>query len=213
MESDFERAEVPMVFIVDDDASIRESLENLFASMRMDVAAFESPSDFLAIDDFRRPGCILLDVRLPGINGLDFHANLTRLGCTMPVVFMTGHGDIAMSVRAMKAGAADFLAKPFKEQAILDAVLAAIEYDRVKSRQKVTRTEIVSRLSTLSQREKEVMDWVITGMMNKKIAHELGISEITVKLHRGSVMKKMNVRTLADLVRAAELADEAASGF
>lgn len=205
MPTDNDQIDRPIVLVVDDDASMRESLEDLFLSMNMDVATYESPAHFLEAGILQRPGCIILDVRLPGINGLDFQVNLERLGCTMPIVFVTGHGDIAMSVRAMKAGATDFLAKPFKEQEILDAVMSAIERDKLRRNGKVSKLEIETRLKTLSVREREVMDWVVKGLMNKQIAHELGISEITVKLHRGSVMRKMQVRTLADLVRAAEL--------
>jgi FixJ family two-component response regulator len=194
----------PIVYIVDDDVSMRESLEDLFRSMHFEALAFESPADFLRRADFRRPGCIVLDVRLPGVNGLDFQSQLESGGSTMPIVFMTGYGDIPMSVRAMKAGAVDFLAKPFRDQDLLDAVTAAIEHNAKHMREQEQEQAIADRVDTLTPREREVMAAVVQGMMNKQIAHKLGISEITVKLHRGNVMRKMQVRSVADLVRVTE---------
>ncbi|MBY5814513.1 response regulator transcription factor [Rhizobium leguminosarum] len=195
----------PIVFIVDDDPSMREALIDLFLSMNFDAQAFESAAVFLAEANFNRHGCILLDVRLPGVSGLDFQGQLERIGNKMPIVFMTGFGDIPMSVRAMKAGAVDFLTKPFKDQDILDAVATAIERDMVR-RQKNAQSDAVSSLAqNLTPRELEVMDCVVRGLMNKQIAFELGISEVTVKLHRGNVMRKMEARTVVDLVKKAEI--------
>ncbi|KQV70212.1 response regulator transcription factor [Rhizobium sp. Root1220] len=195
----------PIVFVVDDDLSMRESLLDLFLSMKLEAAGFESASAFLESANLTRPGCILLDVRLPGVNGLDFQEQLERMGSRMPIVFMTGFGDVPMSVRAMKAGAVDFLTKPFRDQDILDAVLAAIERDGVRRRQSAESEAVASLVETLTPRELDVMGSVTKGMMNKQIAFELGISEITVKLHRGNVMRKMQVRSVADLVRKVEL--------
>ncbi|MBX4897055.1 response regulator transcription factor [Rhizobium bangladeshense] len=195
----------PVVFIVDDDVSMREALTDLFRSMKFDIEAFESTATFLEKADLSRPGCILLDVRLPGVSGLDFQVQLESIGSKIPVVFMTGFGDIPMSVRAMKAGAVDFLTKPFKEQDILDAVSTAMERDAQRRRQIAQSAAVVSLAETLTPREREVMDAVVRGLMNKQIAFELGISEVTVKLHRGNVMRKMEVRSVADLVRKAEV--------
>ncbi|MBY3595333.1 MULTISPECIES: response regulator transcription factor [Rhizobium] len=195
----------PVVFIVDDDVSMREALTDLFRSMKFDIEAFESTATFLEKADLSRPGCILLDVRLPGVSGLDFQVQLESIGSKMPIVFMTGFGDIPMSVRAMKAGAVDFLTKPFKEQDILDAVSTAMERDAQRRRQNAQSAAVVSLAETLTPREREVMNAVVRGLMNKQIAFELGISEVTVKLHRGNVMRKMEVRSVADLVRKAEV--------
>ncbi|MEJ5082788.1 MULTISPECIES: response regulator transcription factor [unclassified Ochrobactrum] len=204
----------PVVFIIDDDSSMRESLSDLFLSMQFEAEAYESAAGFMARYSQNgradRPGCILLDVRLPGMSGLDFQGQLEKSGIALPVVFMTGYGDIPMTVRAMKAGAVDFLAKPFKEQDVLDAVSSAVQRDTVR-RQEAAQNQLVADLvQTLTPREREVMDAVVTGKMNKQIAFDLGISEVTVKLHRGNVMRKMDVRSLADLVRMAELIGEMA---
>lgn len=204
----------PVVFIIDDDPSMRESLSDLFLSMQFEAEAYESAAGFMARYSQNgradRPGCILLDVRLPGMSGLDFQGQLEKSGIALPVVFMTGYGDIPMTVRAMKAGAVDFLAKPFKEQDVLDAVSSAVQRDTVR-RQEAAQNQLVADLvQTLTPREREVMDAVVTGKMNKQIAFDLGISEVTVKLHRGNVMRKMDVRSLADLVRMAELIGEMA---
>ncbi|NRP90235.1 Response regulator protein TodT [Ensifer adhaerens] len=195
----------PVVYVVDDDPSIREALVDLFLSVRTEAQAFESAQDLLANADLKRPGCILLDVRLPGANGLDFQLHLERLGNQMPIVFMTGHGDIPMTVRAMKAGAVDFLAKPFRDQDILDAVSVAFQKDRDLRQQSAASGAVTELAKTLTRREHEVMTAVVQGLMNKQIAFNLGISEITVKLHRGNVMRKMEARSVADLVRKAEL--------
>ncbi|MDR3485674.1 MAG: response regulator transcription factor [Bradyrhizobium sp.] len=197
----------PIVYIVDDDDSMRESLVDLFRSVRIEASSFGSAPAFLEGADLMRSGCILLDVRMPGLSGLDFQGQLERLGSTLPIIFMTGFGDIRMSVRAMKAGAIDFLTKPARDQDILDAVAVAFEKD-VQRRKASEATEAVTALvETLTPRERQVMDAVVKGLMNKQIAFDLGISEITVKLHRGNVMRKMEARTLADLVRKAELID------
>ncbi|ASW09721.1 MULTISPECIES: response regulator transcription factor [unclassified Rhizobium] len=198
----------PVVFIVDDDLSMREALVDLFRSMKFDAQAFESATALMEVASFNRPGCIVLDVRLPGLSGLDFQTQLERLGSKMPIVFMTGFGDIPMSVRAMKAGAVDFLTKPFKDQDILDAVAAAMERDAARRRQHAQSEAIALLAEHLTPREREVMKAVVTGLMNKQIAHELGISEVTVKLHRGNVMRKMEVRSVAELVRKAEILGE-----
>lgn len=197
---------VPVVFVIDDDDGIRLALTNLFESMRFEVAAFSSPADFLQAGLLHRHGCIVLDVRLPGINGLDFQSHLAQLGCMLPVIFVTGHADVAMSVRAMKAGADDFLTKPFREQDILDAVMAAIQKDKRRRSGKANQVEVEAKLQGLTAREREVMGSIVKGMMNKQIAHQLGISEITVKLHRGNLMRKMQVRSVVELIRAAEIA-------
>lgn len=195
----------PIVYVVDDDESIREALVDLFRSIQMDAVSFATTAAFLDTADLRRPGCILLDVRLPGLSGLDFQLHLERIGSRMPIVFMTGFGDIPMSVRAMKAGAVDFLTKPFRDQDILDAVGVAIEKDMSRRREMAASDAVASLVDTLTPREREVMAAVVKGLMNKQIAYDLGISEITVKLHRGNVMRKMQVRSVADLVRKAEM--------
>ncbi|MBN8954256.1 MULTISPECIES: response regulator transcription factor [unclassified Rhizobium] len=198
----------PIIFIVDDDLSMREALIDLFRSMKFEVEAFESAPALMQAVNFNRPGCILLDVRLPGVSGLDFQVHLERLGSKMPIVFMTGYGDIPMSVRAMKAGAVDFLTKPFKDQDVLDAVAAALERDAAHRRLSAQSEAIVALAEHLTPREREVMKAVVKGLMNKQIAHELGISEVTVKLHRGNVMRKMEARSVAELVRKAEVLGE-----
>lgn len=198
----------PIVFIVDDDVSMREALTDLFRSMKFDVEAFDSAAAFLEKANLDRHGCLLLDVRLPGTSGLDFQMQLERVGNKMPIIFMTGFGDIPMSVRAMKAGAVDFLTKPFKEQDILDAVAQAMERDASRRRESAQNEAVSSLAEQLTPREREVMGAVVRGLMNKQIAYELGISEVTVKLHRGNVMRKMEARSVADLVRKAELIGE-----
>ncbi|MFK3689884.1 response regulator transcription factor [Agrobacterium tumefaciens] len=198
----------PVVFIIDDDVSMREALTDLFRSMKFDVEAFDSAAAFLEKANLDRHGCLLLDVRLPGTSGLDFQMQLERVGNRMPIIFMTGFGDIPMSVRAMKAGAVDFLTKPFKEQDILDAVAQAMERDASRRRESAQNEAVSSLAEQLTPREREVMGAVVRGLMNKQIAYELGISEVTVKLHRGNVMRKMEARSVADLVRKAELIGE-----
>ena len=196
--------QTPTVFIVDDDPSLREALGNLFRSVGMRVEAFASAAEFLARPPAEGESCLVLDVRLPGVSGLEFQGQLARAGNAIPIVYMTGHGDVPMSVRAMKAGAVDFLAKPFRDQDMLDAVAAAVARDRARRAEASALDGLRGRYETLTAREREVMGHVVRGLMNKQVAGELGLSEITVKIHRGSVMRKMGVRTLADLVRQAE---------
>lgn len=193
----------PMVVVVDDDRAVRESLDSLLRSVGLATRLFGSSTELLAGNHAADAACLILDVRLPGVSGLDFQEQLGRDGSTLPIVFMTGHGDIPMSVRAMKAGAVDFLAKPFRDQDMLDAVSTAIERGRAQRAETAALVGLRSQYETLTAREREVMGHVVAGLMNKQVAGILGLSEITVKIHRGSVMRKMGVRTLADLVRQA----------
>ena len=193
-----------VVIIVDDDASIRASLDNLFRSVGLETRLFGSPAELLGGVMPDKPACIVLDVRLPGVSGLDLQGQLTRQGIRYPIIFMTGHGDIPMSVRAMKAGAVDFLSKPFRDQDMLDAVTAALERDAQRRAEAATKEDIRIQYESLTAREREVMGHVTAGLMNKQVAGLIGLSEITVKIHRGNVMRKMEVRSLADLVRKAE---------
>ena len=193
-----------VVIIVDDDAGIRASLDSLFRSVGLDTRLYGSPSELLGGSLPDRPGCIVLDVRLPGVSGLDLQSQLVRQGISYPIIFMTGHGDIPMSVRAMKAGAVDFLSKPFRDQDMLDAVTAALERDAQHRAEAATKEDIRAQYETLTAREREVMGHVTAGLMNKQVAALIGLSEITVKIHRGNVMRKMGVRSFADLVRKAE---------
>lgn len=197
-------AQSPVVMIVDDDAAIRASLDSLFRSIGLETRLFSSPSELLggALPD--GPACIVLDIRLPGVSGLDLQGQLTRQGIEFPIVFMTGHGDIPMSVRAMKAGAVDFLSKPFRDQDMLDAVTLALERDTQRRTQSAALDDLRAQYETLTSREREVMGYVTAGLMNKQVAGLMELSEITVKIHRGNVMRKMGVRSLADLVRKAE---------
>ena len=193
-----------LAVVVDDDPSVRDALDSLLRSIGLQTRVLGSPAELLqaALPDV--PGCIVLDVRLPGISGLDLQGQLAGQGIHLPIVFMTGHGDIPMTVRAMKAGAVDFLSKPFRDQDMLDAVSAAIERDRQRRQESAARDSLDSRYATLTPREREVMAHVVAGLMNKQVAGVLNLSEITVKIHRGNVMRKMGVRSLADLVRHAE---------
>jgi FixJ family two-component response regulator len=194
----------PIVHIIDDDESQRESLLDLLVSVNLQGRAYPSVAGFLAAPPPDAPGCLVLDVRLPGISGLDFQAQLADQGIHLPVILMTGHGDVPMSVQGMKAGAVDFLTKPFRGQDMLDAIATAIERDETRRRSDATAAALREKFETLSPREREVMLLVTAGKMNKQVAGDLGLSEVTVKIHRGSVMRKMGVRTLADLVRIAE---------
>jgi len=194
----------PMVFVIDDDADLREALSSLFRSVGLQVKAFATAPEFLQIKLPEGPTCLVLDVRLPGLSGLDFQAELTRAKIEIPIVFMTGHGDIPMTVRAMKAGAVEFLPKPFRDQDMLDAVQTGLERDRGRRKNASETTKLRADFDTLTAREQEIMGLVTSGLMNKQIAGQLGVSEITVKVHRGSVMRKMNARSLADLVRMAD---------
>jgi FixJ family two-component response regulator len=195
---------VGVVHIVDDDDSIRIGLDILFRSVGLQTRSYRSASEFLDLSSEDLPGCIVLDVRLPGTSGLDFQEQLLDLGIQVPVILITGHGDIPMTVRAMKAGAVDFLSKPFREQDILDAVTAAIDRDRRRRAADKGAALIRHRFATLSPREQQVMNLVTAGKMNKQVAADLGLSVITVKIHRGAAMRKMGARTLADLVRMAD---------
>jgi FixJ family two-component response regulator len=196
--------EKPLVHIVDDDASMRGALEGLFDSVGLQTQAYATANDFLSAVHSDRPGCIVLDVRLPDMNGLEFQTRLIQIGIGIPVVMMTGFGDIPMSVHAMKHGAVDFLAKPFRDQDMLDAVLAAIQRDQQRRVIENDVSQLKERFETLSPREQQVMMIVAAGKMNKQVAGDLGISEITVKIHRGAAMHKMGARTYADLVRMAD---------
>src|SRR6266481_5294094 len=197
-------AEQPIVFVVDDDESVREALRSLLRSVSLKVETFGSAADFLRSALPEVASCLVLDVRLPGVSGLDFQAELAKANIHIPIIFMTGHGDIPMSVQAMKAGAVDFLTKPFRDQDMLDAVVAAIERDRKRREADKIVADLQALLETLTPREREVLALVSSGLMNKQVAAELGLAEITVKIHRGHIMKKMGARSLADLVRKAE---------
>ena len=193
-----------IVYVVDDDSELCEALSSLLRSVRLKTRIFGTADELLLTRLEDVPGCILLDIRLPGISGLDFHENLVKAGVLLPVVFMTGHGDIPMTVRAMKAGAVDFLTKPFRDQDILDAVTRAVERDRLRRQAATAETAVRNLYNGLTDREKQVMTLVTKGLMNKQVAAELGLSEITVKIYRGHLMKKMSARSLANLVRMSE---------
>jgi FixJ family two-component response regulator len=194
-----------IVFVIDDDESVRVALTNLFESMNFRVEVFSTATAFLESKLPNIASCLVLDIRLPGVNGLEFQGVLAKASIHIPIVFMTGHGDIPMSVRAMKAGAIDFLPKPFRDQDMLDAVTRALEQDRKRRVEEKAVSQLRHLFESLTRREREVLPLVISGLMNKQIAHRLEISEITVKIHRGQVMKKMEARSLADLVRMAEV--------
>jgi FixJ family two-component response regulator len=194
----------PIVFVIDDDASMRRALTNLFQSVGLRVEVFGSAPEMLQSKLPDAASCLVLDIRLPGLSGLDFQTELAKASIHIPIIFMTGHGDIPMTVRAMKGGAVDFLTKPFRDQDMLDAVVAAIERDRKRREAERIVTNLQALFETLTSREREVLALVASGLMNKQIAAELGLAEITVKIHRGHIMKKMGARSLADLVRKAE---------
>ncbi|TFW31214.1 response regulator transcription factor [Duganella callida] len=193
-----------LIYIVDDEEPLRNAISSLLRSVGLQVAAYPSVAAFLAQPRREVTSCLLLDVRLQGVSGLDFQAELNRDGVALPIIFMTGHGDIPMSVRAMKAGAVDFLAKPFRDQDLLDAIHAALAADRERRRRDQAKDGLAARYATLTPREREIMALAARGLMNKQIAGEVGTSEITVKIHRGNAMRKMEARTFADLVRMAE---------
>ena len=198
-------SEVPaVVFVIDDDPSMRASLEDLVSSVGLKVRLFASPQEFLESERPDAAGCLVLDVRLPGMSGLTFQKELAKVGVALPVIFITGHGDIPMSVRAMKAGAVEFLAKPFHDQEMLDAIHAAIERDRERRREARLVAELRERYAFLTERERQIMTLVVVGRANKLIAADLNLSEMTVKVHRGQVMRKMRAGSLPELVRMAD---------
>jgi FixJ family two-component response regulator len=194
----------PIVFIIDDDLSVRRALTNLFQSVGLQVVAFASAPEMLQSRLPDVTSCLVLDIRLPGLSGLDLQTELARANIHIPIIFITGHGDIPMTVRAMKGGAADFLTKPFRDQDLLDAVMKAIERDRKRREVSKTVANLQSLFETLSAREREVLALVASGLMNKQVAAELGLAEITVKIYRGHIMKKMGAKSLADLIRMTE---------
>jgi FixJ family two-component response regulator len=195
---------LPVVYVVDDDESIRLALSALLRSVGLRVETFESSEDFLAFPKYDAPSCLILDVRLRGESGLAFQEQFAKRGVHMPIVFMTGHGDIAMTVKAMKAGALDFFAKPFRDQDMLDAVANALVHDGERLATEQSIAALRTAYDSLTPREREVMGFVVAGLMNKQIASEMNLSEITVKIHRGQAMKKMAARSVADLVRKSE---------
>jgi FixJ family two-component response regulator len=194
----------PIVFVVDDDASMREALADLIASVGLSVEAFKSAPEFLEHTRPDAPACLVLDVRLPGLGGLDLQRELLRREAPIPIIFITGHGDIPMSVRAMKEGAVEFLTKPFRDQDLLDAIQHAIEIDRVARQERTVVAAVRRRYESLTKREREVMKLIVSGLLNKQIAAQLGSSEVTVKMHRGQVMHKMKAESVVQLARMAE---------
>jgi len=201
------REDQAAVFVVDDDASVRRSLDSLLRSVGLDVHLFATAQEFMAAARPDVPGCLLLDVRLPGMSGLTFQQELAKACIALPVIFITGHGDVPMTARAMKAGAADFLTKPFEEQTLLDAVHAAIERDRARRGIALRVAELAALYRTLTERERQVMQFVVAGLANKQIAAAMGLSLVTVKVHRGQVMGKMQAKSVPDLVRMADQLD------
>lgn len=194
----------PVVYVVDDDPSVRRALESLLLSVGHQVRLFASAPDFMQSERIDAPGCLVLDVRLPGMSGLAFQQELAKSGTALPIIFLTGHGDVPMSVRAMKAGAVEFLTKPFDDQVLLDAIHAAIERDRARRRDDASIATLRAHYDSLTERERQVMGHVASGWVNKRIAAELQLSVVTVKVHRGQVMRKMQANSVAELVRMAD---------
>ncbi|WP_037151155.1 response regulator transcription factor [Rhizobium freirei] len=194
----------PAVYVIDDDPSVRDGLDSLLRSVGYETRGFASPRDFLLHQRSNSPACIVLDVRMPDASGLDFQDELAKAGYLTPVIFLTGHGDVPMSVRAMKAGAVEFLLKPFREQDLLDAIRQALDVDRARLHKEAAALNLHEHFASLTPREREVMALVARGLLNKQIAAEIGLSEITVKVHRGQVMRKMQADSIADLIRMAD---------
>ena len=205
MQKKLEALPTSVVFVIDDDASVRTAIGSLIRSVGLRAEVFASVPEFLAHKRSSTTSCLILDVRLPGVSGLEFQSELAKANAEIPIIFITGHGDIPMTVKAMKAGAVEFLTKPFRDQDLLDAVQAALERARVKEEKDRAVSDLKRNFSNLTPREQEVMAWITGGLLNKQVAAEIGVTEITVKVHRGNVMRKMAAKSFADLVRMADL--------
>jgi FixJ family two-component response regulator len=203
--NDPEKEEEPVVFVIDDDGSLRDALKRLFHMVGLRAETFAAATEFLNSKRPDVPACLVLDIRLPGMSGLEFQVELAKTGIKIPIIFMTGHGDIPMTVQAMKAGALDFLPKPFRDQDMVDAVHRALERDRARRQAERDIAQLRANFESLSPREREVMALIAKGLMNKQMAAQLGLAEITVKLHRSSMMRKMNARSVAELARMAQI--------